>query len=189
MKSLAAFRLRRVLADKFVQKILMMRRSKIVMPVHLVWATHGRLPLIHDDYKEELFDCLRLELAKLRVKLLAIGGVEDHVHVALLLPATRTIAEIVKQLKGTSSRLLAQKLAVTEGFFKWQEGYGAFAFHIGLKNRVVAYVENQVAHHADSELWPVLEAVDEDASLVCEDADEVGYEARDFNPSCLESEL
>ena len=118
-------------------------------------------------------------------ELLAIGGVEDHVHVAVLLPATRTVSEIVKQLKGTSSRLLAQKLAVTDGFFKWQEGYGAFAFHIGLKNRVVGYIENQVAHHANADLWPVLEEVDEDATLVREDADEVGYEARDFNPSCL----
>ena len=164
-----------------------MRRSKIVVPVHLVWATHGRLPLIQNIWKEEFFDCLRLELTKLRVELLAVGGVEDHVHVAILLPATRTISEIVKQLKGASSRLLAQKLSTTDGFFKWQEGYGAFAFHIGLKNQVVAYIENQVTHHATNDLWPALESVDEETSLVREDADEVGYEARDFNPSSGEN--
>jgi putative transposase len=157
-----------------------MRRSKIVIPVHLVWATYEREALIHPDWKEELYGLLRLELKKLNVHMLAIGGVSNHVHLAIRLPATRTVAEIMKQLKGASSHFIGGKLQASDSAFKWQEGYGAFAFHVGLTSRVVAYIENQETHHAQNDLWPVLEATNEEA-LVREDADEVGYVARDFN--------
>lgn len=161
-----------------------MRRSKIVIPLHLVWATHERLPLIHPEWQEELYSRIRLELTKLQVDTLAIGGVSNHIHLAIRLPATRTVAEIMKQVKGASSHFLGDKLQDSEGFFKWQEGYGAFAFHVGLTSRIIDYIENQEAHHVQNDLWPVLEATDGDA-LVREDADEVGYVARDFNPSEL----
>jgi REP element-mobilizing transposase RayT len=161
-----------------------MQRSKIVVPVHLVWATYQRLPLIRVEWKEELYAQIQIELTKLRVDSLAIGGVADHIHLAIRLPATRTVAEIMKQLKGASSHFLGEKLRAEDGFFKWQEGYGAFGFHVGLTSRIISYIENQETHHARNDLWPALEAMEED-SLVREDADKVGYAARDFSPSCL----
>lgn len=164
-----------------------MRRSKIVLPVHLVWATYGRLPLIQPEWEAELYDCIRLEATKLRVPLLAIGGVENHVHVVIQLPATRTVSEIVKQLKGVSSRFVSEREFTGDGVFKWQEGYGAFGFHTGLVPKVVGYVENQRKHHHTEETWPALEATDEEVRAtdthVREDAGGAWIEARDFNPS------
>ena len=167
-----------------------MRRSKIVMPVHLVWATYGRLPLIHIDHEEGLYACVRLEATKLRLDVLALGGVEDHIHLAIMLPATRTMAEIMKQLKGASSHYMGQYVSSKDSFFKWQEGYGAFAFHANLIPRVVAYIENQKAHHANHDLWLALEDIDEETptsptknSLVREDAGVAWSVARHFNAS------
>ncbi len=165
-----------------------MRRSKIIVPLHLVWATYGRLPLILPHWEEDLYECIRLEATKLRLDVLALGGVEDHLHLAILLPATRTIAELMKQIKGASSHFVTQRFLPAEGFFKWQEGYGAFGFHTSLTPRVVAYIENQKTHHANHELWTSLEETDEDASvnnntLVREDAGEAWLAARHFNAS------
>jgi putative transposase len=38
------------------------------------------------------------------MKALAIGGVEDHVHVLLLLPTTLSVAKAMQLLKGGSSK-------------------------------------------------------------------------------------
>jgi hypothetical protein len=32
--------------------------------------------------------------------------------------------------------------------FGWQDGFGAFTVSVSQKNRVVEYIENQIAHHA-----------------------------------------
>ncbi|WP_309714618.1 transposase [Armatimonas sp.] len=153
--------------------------------MHLVWATHGRLPLILPHGEADLYECVRLEATKLRLEVLAIGGIEDHVHLAIRLPATRTIAEIMKQIKGASSHHMSQ--VSPDGFFKWQEGYGAFAFHTSLTPRIIAYIENQKTHHANGELLAALEESDEEAPLsnnfVREDAGEAWLEARYFNAS------
>jgi len=44
--------------------------------------------------------------ASLGCQLVTVGGVDDHVHVLLSLPATLAVADVVQHLKGYSSRLI-----------------------------------------------------------------------------------
>jgi REP element-mobilizing transposase RayT len=37
----------------------------------------------------------------MRIELIAVGGVDDHVHLLVKLPSTVSIAHAVKQLKGS----------------------------------------------------------------------------------------
>jgi len=134
-----------------------MKRSKIVLPVHLVWTTKYRQPWIDSDVEERLYRAIVSEVQAQKAQLLSIGGMPDHVHLAVLLPATVTVAAFMKQIKGASSRLVTTELLPGRDT-RWQEGYGAFAFHIGLTERVVAYIQNQKEHHAAiGSLWPALE--------------------------------
>jgi REP element-mobilizing transposase RayT len=137
------------------------RRSKIVVPIHFVWATYGRLPLISEDVERLLVRRMVDDAEKLHCELLAIGTMPDHVHVAVMFPATLTISAFAKQLKGASSRLMKDVTTHSEQPFSWQEGYGAYAFHARLIPRVVSYIENQKSHHADGPIWPTLEETDE----------------------------
>ena len=139
-----------------------MKRSKIVLPVHLVWSTKHRQPWIHSELEPHLHRALVAEALAQKAQILAIGGMPDHVHLAVLLPATVSLALFVKQLKGMSSRLVTTQLLPQEGFC-WQEGYGAFAFQVELTDRVVAYIQQQKQHHAQHEgLWHALEETEVD---------------------------
>ena len=77
---------------------------------------------------------------------LAIGGVADHVHLLVLLPATRTIAECLRVLKGTSSRWI-NETHCPQRDFAWQEGYGAFSISQSLVEATIAYIRGQEEHH------------------------------------------
>jgi putative transposase len=99
--------------------------SRVEAFLHLVWSTWDRAPLLSLDVRERVYLCMRHEAARLKVEVVEIGGIEDHVHVLVRFPATIPIAELVKQLKGSSSHLANREML--PGGFKWQGGYGAIS--------------------------------------------------------------
>lgn len=60
---------------------------------------------------------------------LAVGGVVDHVHILLALPATVSISKAIQLIKGGSSKWIHETFPQHRGF-AWQEGYGAFSIGI-----------------------------------------------------------
>jgi REP element-mobilizing transposase RayT len=133
-----------------------MRAPFTKLHVHLVWATWDRLPLITPDIQPRLYRCLAAEAHRLGMQTIAIGGIEDHVHVLLRYPPLVSISEMVKQLKGVSSHLVRQQIT-PDGFFKWQGSYGAFSLADRDVEMVRRYVHRQEEHHRFGRLSAVLE--------------------------------
>lgn len=130
-----------------------MRRNKLAISVHLVWATWDRLPLIDTASERRLYREIESEALKMRCTVLALNGMPDHVHVVLIVPSTVAIADLVKQLKGASSHFYNHVLK-PEMPFKWQGTYGAFTVSRWDVDKIVAYVKSQKQHHADATLLP-----------------------------------
>ncbi|MBC7856557.1 MAG: transposase [Pirellulaceae bacterium] len=61
--------------------------------VHFVWSTAKREPLIRKSWQDQLYAYMGGILANKKGKLLAAGGLADHVHVYASLPATLTLAD------------------------------------------------------------------------------------------------
>jgi len=80
------------------------------------------------------------------MKALLVGGMPDHVHVALALPPTQTVSKALQLLKGGSSRWIRDTLPRMRGF-AWQDGYGAFSVSKSNLPEVVAYIKDQREHH------------------------------------------
>lgn len=144
-----------------------MRRNKLSLFVHLVWATWDRLPMITPDVERHLYRELESEAIKMRCIVLALNGVADHVHVVLIIPATVAIAELTKQLKGASSHFVNEVLH-PEMPFKWQGSYGAFTISRWDVDKIVNYVKNQKQHHADATLLPEWEETYEEITGAAE---------------------
>jgi putative transposase len=126
-----------------------MRRSKIGVFVHLVWATWDRLPLLTSTTQGPVYRAIGAKCEELGAEIVALGGVEDHVHLLVRLPASVSVAELVRHIKGASSHLLTQKvLATTDGVFKWQGAYGAFSVSPHQLREVADYITQQQEHHA-----------------------------------------
>jgi Transposase IS200 like len=68
--------------------------------MHCVWATKERRPLIELNLQRRLWPYLGGIARENKMRALIVGGVEDHVHVLLSIPATLSIAKSIQLLKG-----------------------------------------------------------------------------------------
>ena len=80
------------------------------------------------------------------MKAIAVGGIADHVHLLLSLPATMPVAKAMQLVKGGSSKFVHETFTEQRAF-AWQEGYGAFSVSISHVEETVAYIQRQEEHH------------------------------------------
>lgn len=132
---------------------------------HLIWATRERLPLITPDVERILRTVIIDKSRSLGVILHAVGNVEDHVHIVVSIPPKLAVAEVVKHVKGTSSRAIG---ASRPDEFKWQEGYGALSLGGRSLDTVIQYALNQKQHHSTGTAMTMYEQIgaDEDGPIV-----------------------
>jgi REP element-mobilizing transposase RayT len=76
---------------------------------------------------------------------LEVGGIADHVHLLVGLKTTHCLADVMRTLKGDSSRWMHDEMRMPK--FEWQEGYGAFTVSASNVAAVREYVRNQEQHH------------------------------------------
>ena len=67
--------------------------------MHCVWSTKERRRLITPELQERLYPYLGGIARDNKMKALAVGGVEDHVHMLLSVPSTLSIAKAIQLLK------------------------------------------------------------------------------------------
>jgi putative transposase len=147
-----------------------MPRSCTHMYVHLVWATYNREPLITGECESVVYDCIRQKCRELRCFALAIGGIEDHVHLLIRFRSATSIAHLVKHIKGSSSHFFANVLRPEVGF-RWQGTYGGYTVAELQIDRVADYILQQKERHKSGRLWPDLERCFEDGEAEEDDAE------------------
>jgi REP element-mobilizing transposase RayT len=116
--------------------------------LHLVWSTWDRLDLITPAIEPRLYSALEAKCVELNCGPVTIGGIANHVHLLVRIQSTISVAQLVKELKGSSSHLVTHEIAPDQ-FFKWQGSYAAFSVDKSSLDRVRAYIENQKQHHTD----------------------------------------
>ncbi len=112
--------------------------------VHIVFSTKNRDPLIRGDTRAELHAYLAGTARKLGCDCFRVGGVADHVHLALKLPPTKAAAKVVSEIKTGSSAWMKEN-GVPK--FAWQRGYGLFSVSPADIGALARYIDEQEAHH------------------------------------------
>jgi putative transposase len=111
--------------------------------IHLVFSTKDRRKTIAAEFQPKLWAYSAGICKKQGIFVHAIGGMEDHVHFLIQVPATLALAKAVLTIKSNSSRW-----ANEEGHtLAWQQGYAAFSVSASIVPDVVRYVQNQEVHH------------------------------------------
>ncbi|MFO0645184.1 MAG: IS200/IS605 family transposase [Polyangiales bacterium] len=118
--------------------------------VHLVWATKLREPWIEPSIAPRLHGMLATRCQLLNCVAIAIGGVEEHVHVLVGLHPSVAVADLVRDLKATTSTFMRHTCGQPK--FEWQEGYGAFSLRDTDLDVVRSYIRNQPTHHATGDV-------------------------------------
>jgi REP element-mobilizing transposase RayT len=114
---------------------------------HIVFSTKERIPLIHEDLEETLYDYMGGILRGQRSILLEIGGIPDHVHLLVKLKADLAVAEAVRLVKSNSSGWVNENQKI-RGRFEWQTGYFAVSVSESRVDEVRRYIRMQKEHHA-----------------------------------------
>ncbi|HUT92953.1 MAG TPA: IS200/IS605 family transposase [Thermoguttaceae bacterium] len=123
-----------------------MPQSFICLNCHMVFSTKNRVPLINADLTPRLYGYLGGIVDGMGGKLVAAGGMPDHVHLIVSLGKTMSTADTVRTIKSNSSGWIHETFAKMDRF-AWQTGYGAFAVSYSDLDRVKKYIADQEEHH------------------------------------------
>ncbi|MDP9000711.1 MAG: IS200/IS605 family transposase [Myxococcota bacterium] len=125
------------------------RRSPALLLVHVVWATRRRRPLLPPAFDATLCATLGDKARGIGCILHVAGCASDHVHAVVRVAPTVKLADLVRQMKGGSSRdindhrLLPHRLA-------WQDRYWAESLGPEDFDPLARYIRHQRERHDDS---------------------------------------
>jgi len=114
--------------------------------IQFVFAVKYRESLIKKEWKDDLYKYVTGVVQNNKSKMLAVGGMSDHIHIFIGYKPTIAIPDLVKDIKlACGSWINDNKL--TSHRFNWQEGYGAFSYRLSDVDEICRYINNQEAHH------------------------------------------
>ncbi|MDR0969943.1 MAG: IS200/IS605 family transposase [Lentimicrobiaceae bacterium] len=114
--------------------------------IHTVFAVQNRMSLINALWQNQLYMYITSIIQKHGHKVLAIGGMPDHIHILFGFRPTQALSNLMQEVKRDSSEWI-NKEKLTMGKFSWQEGYGAFSYSKSHISQVANYIETQSEHH------------------------------------------
>ena len=114
--------------------------------IHLIFSPRRREALISPEWEEELYKYITGVVQERGHKLLAIGGMPDHIHIFIGQKLSETIPDLVKEIKNASNDFV-RKEGLSTFKFDWQSGYGAFSHSRSQIDAVCKYILNQKEHH------------------------------------------
>ena len=123
-----------------------MSQSLSSILIHVVFSTKNREPFITESIETELHPYIASIFRNLKSPSLAIDGTKDHVHILFALGRVISVADLVEEVKTSSSKWIKTKGPEFRNF-RWQRGYGAFS--IGQSNvaALKRYIGRQKQHH------------------------------------------
>jgi putative transposase len=114
--------------------------------IHLIWSTKDRQPWLQPGIREKTHAFLAGAVRKCNCEAYRVGGVADHVHLAIRLSRTLSVSHVVKEIKTSSSKWAKiQEVSLLD--FAWQQGYGAFSLGMSQKEALLHYIDTQEEHH------------------------------------------
>lgn len=122
-----------------------MPSTHLSLHFHVVFSTKNRAPIITTAWRDRLHAYLGGVVRNVGGVPEAIGGVADHVHLLIGLPATACLAHVMRDVKAVSSRWVHEETG--DSSFSWQEGYGAFTVSPSQRETVRGYIAKQEEHH------------------------------------------
>lgn len=114
--------------------------------VHIVFSTKKRYPFIHKDIRSRLHAYQSVIVRSQKCQAYRVGGIADHVHLAVGLGLTISIAELINKIKSNSARWI-KAVDPSLSDFAWQQGYACFSITPTKLDLVKRYIERQEEHH------------------------------------------
>jgi len=114
---------------------------------HLVWITKYRKPALRGEIAERIRDLIR-EICKANdVEILKGHVSREHVHIFVSVPPHMSVSELMKSIKGkTSRKMLMEYKTLSKAFWGrhlWARGYFAASSGNVTDEVIMKYIEEQ----------------------------------------------
>ena len=124
-----------------------MPQSLSLVIIHVIFSTKERQPFLDPASRAATHAYLATVARNAGCECYRAGGMADHVHLAIRLSRTITIADLVEKLKKSSSKWIKTQPPGHKAF-AWQRGYGCFSIGPRDLDALRAYIDEQAVHHA-----------------------------------------
>jgi putative transposase len=114
--------------------------------VHTVFSTRNRFPWLKGEVRPILHAYISNVTRNLGCECYRVGGVDDHVHLAIRLSRTLAVCKMVEEIKTASCKWLKKQESNLSGF-SWQRGYAALSIDPEGIQALCGYIETQADHH------------------------------------------
>jgi len=121
---------------------------------HIIWTTQEQMPLIKPHFAHTLYTYLTEQSEGLGADLLAVNGMNDHIHLVVSIPPTVSPQDFIHTLKGKSFQFVVDHYG---DYVAWQPGFGIVTLDRSDLAEVIQYVEDQKKHHDQGTLIAMLE--------------------------------
>ena len=122
--------------------------SYVRLLYHIIFRPRCSAPVISAEHEEMLYRYIWGFAREKGAVLYRIGGMPDHIHLFVQLPATTAVADFVRDMKIASSGYMKEHLKEFPLFDGWAKAYCALSYSESEKDSVVNYIRNQKAHHS-----------------------------------------
>ncbi|HEY9662706.1 MAG TPA: IS200/IS605 family transposase [Allocoleopsis sp.] len=116
------------------------------LTVHIVWVTKYRYHVLKGEIQKRCRELIIQICDAEDIRILKGVVSKDHVHMHIEYPPSKAISDIVKQLKGRTSRMLQQEYPELQkrywGKHFWAIGYGAWSTGNITEELVQEYLEH-----------------------------------------------
>lgn len=124
-----------------------MKKTYTRIYIHCIFSTKKRKKLISPKIEKRLWKYIGGVAKRMEIEPVAIGGVEDHLHLLLSLPPNLSVSFIMQKLKSISSKWMNDTFYAKNRIFRWQIGYSAFSVGYSQKQMVTDYINTQRQKH------------------------------------------
>lgn len=123
----------------------------IYLYVHAIWSVLRREPVLTRPVRRVLYLQMQKDAAERGVRIVGVGGVEDHVHCLLQLLPSQNLAQVMRVIRTSSTEWLnGNKLLAAD--VEWEEGYAACSVSPSGVAAVLDYIAKQEEVHQSKTL-------------------------------------
>lgn len=123
-----------------------MSQSLSKLYVHLIFHVKNNLCLIRQEDENELYAYIGGVIKLSKSIPIKINGTSDHLHVLCIMSKNISLADLIEDIKGNSSRWIKTKNIHYQNF-SWQGGYAGYSVSQSKVEVVNQYITNQKEHH------------------------------------------
>ena len=132
---------------------------------HIILRTSRSQRTITEQYERNLYRFLYGFMTEQKMEVFRIGGMPDHIHILASIPPTVSIAQVVGEMKRSSSIYMKGERHKFPNFEGWSKSYAIFSYSQKDKENIVNYIQHQKEHHKKHSLEDELRTIFQEQNI------------------------